>query len=88
MTAVIPGLLKATLRPMFRLLSLPLTAMTLGLFLFVINSVTLWLAAWITENVFDAGLVIDGLLPAIFGSIIVSVVSTGLSFLLPDVEKS
>ena len=59
MTAVIPGLLKATLRPMFRLLSLPLTAMTLGLFLFLINSVTLWLAAWITENVFDAGLVID-----------------------------
>ena len=88
MTAVIPGLLKATLRPMFRLLSLPLTAMTLGLFLFVINSVTLWLAAWITENVFDAELVIDGLLPAIFGSIIVSVVSAGLSFLLPDVEKS
>ena len=62
--------------------------MTLALFLFVINGVTLWLAAWIAENVFDAGLVLDGLLLATFGSVIVSVVSTGLSVLLPGDEKS
>jgi putative membrane protein len=62
--------------------------MTLALFLFVINGVTLWLAAWIAENVFDAGLVIDRLRPAIFASIIASVVLTGLSVLLPDDEKS
>jgi hypothetical protein len=43
--------------------------MTIGLFLFVINGVTLWLAAWIAENVFEVGFVIDGLLPAILGSI-------------------
>jgi putative membrane protein len=62
--------------------------MTLALFLIVINSVTLWLAAWIAENVFDAGLVIDRLRPAIFASIIAGVVLTGLSVLLPDDEKS
>jgi uncharacterized membrane protein YvlD (DUF360 family) len=73
---------------MFRQLSLPLTPMSSELFLFVINGVTLWFAAWIVKNVFDVGLVIDGLLPAIFGSIIVSVDSTGPSSLLPEDKKS
>ena len=62
--------------------------MSSGILLFVINGVPLRFAAWIVKNMLDAGLVIDGLLPAIFGSIIVSIDSTGVSFLLPDDKKS
>jgi putative membrane protein len=86
-TAVILGLVNATVRPILRLLTLPITMMTIGLFLLVINGVTLWLAAWIAERFFDVGFEVAGLIPAILGAIIVSVVSTVLSFFLPDDDK-
>jgi putative membrane protein len=84
--AVVLGLVNAVIRPILRLLTLPITAMTIGLFLFVINGITLWLSAWIVDEVFELGFQIDGLLPAILGSIIVSLVSIVLSFFLKDDE--
>jgi putative membrane protein len=86
-TAAILGLVNATVRPILRLLTLPITVITVGLFLLVINGVTLWLTAWIAERFFDVGFEVDGLIPAILGAIIVSVVSTVLSFFLPDDDK-
>ncbi len=44
MAALVLGLLNAVVRPILFLLTLPITVMTLGLFLLVVNAITLWLA--------------------------------------------
>jgi putative membrane protein len=85
--AAVLGLVNATIRPILKLLTLPITAMTLGLFLLVINGFTLWLAARITDRVFDADFVVDGFFHAILGGIIVSVVSLILNKILIDEDE-
>jgi putative membrane protein len=86
--AAVLGLVNALIRPLVRLLTLPLTAVTFGLFSFVINAGMLWLAAWLTERLFpESKFVIDGLIPALVGALVVSIVSTVLSALLIDDEK-
>src|SRR5215204_3891132 len=86
--AAVLGLVNATIRPILKLLTLPITAMTLGLFLLVINGFTLWLAAWLTDRLFDEDFVVDGFLDAIFGGIVISVVSMILQRILLDEEES
>ena len=71
------GLVNALVRPILLLLTLPLTLLTLGLFIFVINSACLALAAFLVP-----GFSIDGFGSAFFGALIVSVVSWILSGLL------
>ena len=66
--ALLLGLVNAIMRPLLVLLTLPITILTLGLFLLVINAAMFALVAW----VFD-GFYIAGFWPALFGSIIVSV---------------
>jgi len=68
--AVILGVLNAVVRPVLVLLTLPLTIVTLGLFLLVINAALLGLVGWMLDG-FD----VNGFLPAVFGSIVVSIVS-------------
>jgi putative membrane protein len=86
--AAVLGLVNATVRPILRLLTLPITAMTLGLFLLVINGFTLWLAAWLTDRLFDEDFVVDGFFDAILGGIIISVVSMILQRILLDKDES
>ena len=71
------GLVNALVRPILLLLTLPLTLLTLGLFIFVINSACLALAAFLVP-----GFSIDGFGSAFFGALIVSIVSWILSGLL------
>ena len=80
--AAILGFANAIIKPILTLLSCGLVVATMGLFLLVINGVTLWLSAWIAEHWFDVGFTIDGFLPAIFGGIIVSVISFFLNLLV------
>jgi putative membrane protein len=68
--AVILGLMNAVVRPLLILLTLPLTIVTLGLFLLVINAGMLELTA-----VFLRGFYVHGFLAAFFGAIVVSLVS-------------
>jgi len=68
--ALLLGLVNAIMRPLLVLLTLPITILTLGLFLLVINAAMFALVAW----VFD-GFYLAGFWPALFGSIIVSVTS-------------
>ena len=68
--ALILGLLNAIVRPIAVLLTLPLTILTLGLFLFVINAAMLW-----ATSLFLHGFVVRGFVAALLGSIVVSVVS-------------
>ncbi len=68
--AFVLGLVNAVIRPVFVLLTLPLTVVTLGLFLLVVNGLLLWLVAAIVP-----GFHVNGFLGAVAGSVLISVVS-------------
>jgi putative membrane protein len=67
---VILGFVNAIVRPVLFFLTLPLTLLTLGLFIFVLNAICFGLTAWLVP-----GFSVDGFLPAILGALLVSVVS-------------
>jgi putative membrane protein len=77
--AVILGLINAIIRPILKLLSLPIIILTLGLFLLVINGITLWMASALAIKVFHVGFYVDGFWSAFLGALIVSIVSVILS---------
>lgn len=81
--AAVFTVVNAFVKPLVKLLSLPLVILTLGLFLLVINALMLWLTAWITE-VTDYGLRIDGFWAAFLGAIIVTIVNWAIGILIPD----
>lgn len=86
--AVVLGLVNAIIRPILAFLSCGCIVATLGLFMFVINGFTLWLSAWIAQNWLNIGFYVDGFWPALWGGIIVGVISFVLSmFLIDDREK-
>ncbi len=73
------GLINALVRPILLVLTLPLTLVTLGLFLFVLNALCLWLT-----SAFVKGFEIHGFWAALFGAFLVSVVSWFLTTFLSD----
>ena len=76
LAAVVLGIVNAFLRPILVVISLPLTCATLGLFIFVVNALMLWLVSQISQ----VGLKVDDFFPtAIIGSILISLVSGVLS---------
>ncbi|AFY65697.1 phage holin family protein [Geitlerinema sp. PCC 7407] len=75
--AVILGLVNAVVRPLLVILTLPLTILTLGLFLLVVNALSLLIASALTP-----GLNINGLVPAILGSIVLTLVTSVLNQLV------
>jgi len=79
--ALILGIVNAILRPILVILSLPLEIITLGLFTFVINALLFYLVAHL-----GVGLSVDGFGAAFVGSLILSVVSLVLSWLLKSAE--
>lgn len=68
--AVVLGIINAVVRPLAVILTLPITIVTLGLFLLVVNAGMLALAGWILP-----GLHIAGFWPAFWGALVVSLVS-------------
>jgi putative membrane protein len=81
--AVIFGLVNAIVRPIVRLISLPLFILTLGLFTFVVNALMLLLTAWIGDQ-FDLAFEVDGFWSALLGALVISVVSFLINVVLPD----
>lgn len=79
--AAVLGVVNTFIRPILRLLSCGLIILTLGLFSLVINAITFALASWIAVNVFGVGFYVDGFWPALFGALVVSIVSTILGAL-------
>lgn len=75
--AVVIGLVNAIVKPILVILTLPLTILTLGLFLFVVNAITIWLAGVLTP-----GFVVTGLLPALLGSIVLTLVSSVINLVV------
>ena len=68
--ALVLGLFNALLRPVLVLLTLPVTLVTLGLFLFVINALMFWAAATVLD-----GFSVTGFAAALIGSLIYSLCS-------------
>lgn len=83
--ALILGFINAIIRPLLNLLSCGCIVLTMGLFLLVTNALAFWLAAYIA-NLFGIGFYVDGFWPALFGALIVSVISFVLSMVLIDDE--
>jgi len=75
--AVVIGLINATLGFILRIFTLPITVLTFGLFLLVINAFILRFAAY-----FVPGFVVRGFLPAFVGGIVLVLVNTALRYLV------
>jgi putative membrane protein len=75
LVALVLGLVNAVIRPVVHVLSCGLVILTLGLFTLVINGLMLWLASYISEKWLHIGFHVSGFWTAVFGAIIISVVS-------------
>ncbi|TMD58109.1 MAG: phage holin family protein [Chloroflexi bacterium] len=73
------GILNALIRPILVMISLPVTCITLGLFVVVINGVIFWLLQFIPFT----GLVVHDFVQAILAALVVSVVSFVLNLVVP-----
>lgn len=73
------GLVNAVVRPILVIVTLPITLLTLGLFLLVLNGLCLWLVAAVVR-----GFHVDGLWAAIVGALVVSVLSWIVTVLVSD----
>jgi putative membrane protein len=82
--AAIFGLVNALIRPIVVVFSCPLLILTLGLFTIIINAAMLSLTAWISTEIFNLGFVVTDPWAAIFGALVVSVVSFVLTLLLRE----
>ncbi len=70
LVALVLGIVNATVRPVLLLLTLPVTILTLGLSVFVLNALMFWVVSLLVP-----GFSVDGFLPALLGSLLLSVVS-------------
>ena len=75
--ALVLGLINAVVRPVLVLLTLPVTIITLGLFIFVLNGLLFWFV-----GSFVSGFRVDGFWAAVFGAIVYSIISWALSSLI------
>jgi len=71
--------LNVLVRPLLFLVTLPLTVVTLGLFVFIINGIVLKLAAWLVN-----GFAVDGFFTAVFGAIVLGLLNMLISSLLGE----
>lgn len=81
--ALVFGVVNAIVKPVVKLLSLPLYILTLGLFTLVVNAAMLLLVGWLSEQT-DYGLRIDGFWTALVGALIISVASFVMSLVVRD----
>ena len=75
--ALVLGIVNAFIRPIILLLTLPVNVVTLGLFTLVVNTLMLYVVAWITPS-----LQISGFGAAFIGALLIAIISTLLSHLL------
>lgn len=75
--ALVLGLVNALIRPILVLLTLPVTVLTLGLFIFVINAFLFWFVAEIVK-----GFMVSGFMGALIGSVLFSIITIISSWLI------
>ena len=81
---IVFGLVNALVRPIVKLLTLPINVMTLGLFTLVINTLMLILTVWLSDSLSLTGGIFENIVVAFLAAVIISVISTILSWFLPD----
>jgi putative membrane protein len=84
--ALVLAVINAVVAPIIKLLSLPFIVLTLGLFTFVINALLLLLTSAISTSL-GLGFHVSGFIPALFGSLVISLVSAVLTVVLADRKK-
>ena len=85
--AFVFGLVNTLVKPLLQLLTLPITAVTLGLFLVVINALMLLLTDAISDQL-NLGLVVGDFLAAVLGAIVISIVGLILSMVVGTVRRT
>ena len=85
--ALIFGLVNTFVKPILRILTFPITMVTLGLFLLVINALMLMLTASLAKA-FDLGFHVDGFWTALFGSIVISLASMVLESIFLRADRT
>ncbi|MBK8047829.1 MAG: phage holin family protein [Anaerolineales bacterium] len=93
MIAVIIGLVNAFIGPIIKLISLPITCLTLGLFTLVINAFLLLISVWFANLLVPGSVALQGsnwfmtFVWAMVAALIISIVSGVLSWFLPDEKR-
>jgi putative membrane protein len=82
LVAAVFGIVNALIKPFMLLLSLPLLVLTLGLFTIVVNALMLWLTSALV-----GALSVAGFWAALWGSLLISVVSFLFSVFLPESKE-
>lgn len=78
------GLVNALVRPIVKLLTLPISILTLGLFTLVINALMLLITVWLSSTLSLEGGLFQNMVTVFIAAIIISIISTVLSWFLPD----
>ncbi|NJR50601.1 MAG: phage holin family protein [Leptolyngbyaceae cyanobacterium CSU_1_3] len=81
--AAVLGFVNAIVRPLLILFTLPLTILTLGLFLLVINAIAFWLVAALTP-----GFYVAGFFSALIGAVVLTIVSAVVYWFFGRLEPS
>jgi putative membrane protein len=80
--ALVLGLVNTLIRPLFILLTLPVTLLTMGLFILVINGLMFWAVSQLVS-----GFHVGGFWSAVFGALLYSIVSWALSTLVMSFQN-
>lgn len=83
LVALVFGLVNFLVKPIVKLISLPLFILTLGLITLVINALMLLLTSWLADKL-ELSFHVEGFWTAVLGGLIISVVSWALNVVLPD----
>jgi putative membrane protein len=87
LVALIFGIVNALIRPVAKLLTLPLRVTTLGLFTIVVNGLMVVITSWVLDVLVLDGGILGQLLVGTAAAVIISLISVVLSFILPDAER-
>lgn len=82
LAALVFGLVNALVKPIVFILSLPVTIITFGLFIFVINAFMFWLAAWLVP-----GFKTSGFVSCLLGSLLLTVFQTIVYMIFPQIRS-
>ncbi|MCS0635168.1 phage holin family protein [Streptomyces sp. LP05-1] len=83
LVALVFGVVNILVKPVVKLLTLPLFILTLGLFTLVVNALMLLLTSWLAGKL-SLSFHVEGFWTAVLGGLIISVVSWAMNVVLPD----
>lgn len=83
-SALVVGLVNATIGLVFKIGAIGCIVMTMGLFGLVINALMLWLSSYIAEEWLGIGFHVEGFWPAFWGAIVISIVSAVLTWFVRE----